>query len=201
MTSDRYSKSSDQPPEARKRMLRADAQRNRDAVVRTAIDMFQKQGVETPLEDIAKAAKVGIATLYRHFPSREALLAAALELKDRVLLESAAHVRAMDDPRLALSTWLRALQEYLTTFGGLQSPILSAVDEPSSPLAITCDCLLSITRDLLLAAQARGMVRKDVSAKQLFQCALGLSWAFAKTCSDEQTRSGVMHILECGYLA
>lgn len=201
MASDLYPKSGAQQPEAAKKALRADAQRNRDAVVRTAIEMFQNQGIETPLEDIAKAAEVGIATLYRHFPSREALLAAALELKDRDLLDTAAHVRAMHDPRLALGTWLKALQEYLTTFGGLQSTILYAVDEPTSPLAITCECLLSITRDLLLAAQAQGAVRKDVSAKQLFQCALGLSWAFKETRSDEQTRSGVLRILESGYLS
>lgn len=201
MKSDQLPKSSTEPVEARRKALRADAQRNRDAVVRAAIEMFQKHGIETPLEDVAKAAKVGIATLYRHFPSREALLAAALERKDLDLLDTAAEVRMMDNPKLALGVWLIALQEYLTTFGGLQSTILYAVDEPKSPLAITCDCILSITNDLLLAAQMQGAVRKDVSPKQLFQCALGLSWAFKETRSDEQTRSGVLRILESGYLA
>jgi len=57
------------------RPLRADARRNRDALLVVAAAQFAERGVETPLEDIARRAGVGIGTLYRHFPSREALIA------------------------------------------------------------------------------------------------------------------------------
>ncbi|MFA8091430.1 TetR/AcrR family transcriptional regulator [Klebsiella oxytoca] len=180
--------------------LRADAQRNRDAVVKSAITKFHAHGLEVSLDEIARDAGVGVGTLYRHFPSREDLLAAALERKDRDLLVVAEHVQAMNESQEALTIWFQALLEYLKTFGGLQMPVLNAVNEPTSPLAITCDCVLFITENLLKAAQKKGVVKTDITGKQLFQCIVGLSWAFNRTNSNDETKAGVMKILESGYL-
>src|SRR5690606_35014182 len=69
--------------------LRADARRNRDRVLKIAMQHFASRGVNASLEEIAKAAGVGAGTLYRHFPSREALLAAALQDRQAELREQA----------------------------------------------------------------------------------------------------------------
>jgi AcrR family transcriptional regulator len=85
------------PPEAPRR-LRADAARNRAAIVAVARDVFAEQGLEAPLEAIAARAGVGIATLYRRFPTREKLVAAALVEKIAAYAEAAEQALAVADP-------------------------------------------------------------------------------------------------------
>src|SRR5579859_7837972 len=80
------------------RRLRADAARNRDAIVAVARDVFAEQGLEAPLEAIAARAGVGIATLYRRFPSREKLVAAALVDKVNQYAQAAEQALEVPDP-------------------------------------------------------------------------------------------------------
>jgi AcrR family transcriptional regulator len=80
------------------RPLRADAARNRDAIVAVARDVFAEQGLEAPLEAIAARAGVGIATLYRRFPTREKLVSAALVDKVAEYVDAARQALAVPDP-------------------------------------------------------------------------------------------------------
>jgi AcrR family transcriptional regulator len=166
------------------RPLRADAQRNRDAILRTAMSHFALHGVGASLDDIAREAEVGAGTLYRHFPSREALLAAALRERQAELLAHAGRARKIADADMALSVWLEALQDYLRTFNGLPAPVLAAVKERASPLAFSCDTLVSTTGEFLQRAQVGGHARASVTANDLFLSALGIAWVLnrAETC-------------------
>jgi AcrR family transcriptional regulator len=80
------------------RRLRRDAQRNRDAILAAARQVFPEQGLEAPLEEIARRAGVGIATLYRRFPTRTELLDAVLAPAVQEHVDAAEQALAMDDP-------------------------------------------------------------------------------------------------------
>ena len=180
--------------------LRADARRNRDRILKTAMRHFASHGIGASLEDIARAAGVGAGTLYRHFPSREALLAAALQDQQAELLAHACAARAIADPDRALGRWLEALQDYLRTFNGLPAPVLAAVKERASPLALSCETLVSITGEFLARAQDHGHARASVTANELFLSALGIAWVLDRVDSYNTTRQALEQVFAHGYL-
>ena len=93
------------------RRLRADACRNRDAILAAAKEVFAEHGLEASLEDIAAKAKVGIATLYRRFPSRQHLVAAALIEKVAKYAEAAESALAISDPWTAFTSYVNTICE------------------------------------------------------------------------------------------
>lgn len=182
------------------RKLRADAQRNRDRILRVTIEHFVSRGIDASLEDIAKAAKVGAGTLYRHFPSREALLAAALEEQQAELLARSNEAQQIADPDLALRQWLAALQDYLRSFSGLPAPVLVAIKEQASPLAMSCQTLIGITGRFLARAQEQGHARASVTADDLFLGALGIAWVSDQVEAYDTTREALERLFAHGYL-
>jgi AcrR family transcriptional regulator len=181
--------------------LRADARRNRNRILETAMHHFTSHGVGASLEEIAREAGVGAGTLYRHFPSREALLAAALRNRQSELLAISRRARAIADADTALTTWLEALQDYLRTFNGLPAPVLAAVKAQGSPLALSCETLVSITEEFLTRAQLWGHARSSVTANDLFLASLGIAWVLnrAETCGTNP--AALNELLARGYLA
>lgn len=180
--------------------LRADARRNRDRILRTAMRHFSSHGITASLEEIARESGVGTGTLYRHFPSREALLAAALQDRQTDLLARSHKAREIADPDLALGTWLGALQDYLRTFNGLPAPVLAAVKQQASPLALSCEALVSITGEFLARAQHHGRARASVTANELFLAALGIAWVLDRAEACGTTRQALEKVLAHGYL-
>lgn len=180
--------------------LRADAQRNRDRILHIAMQHFASRGIGASLEDIAKAAGVGPGTLYRHFPTREALLAATLQDRQAELLARAEEARQIADPDLALRGWLGALQDYLHTFNGLPAPVLAALEEQASPLAVSCQNLVAITGEFLMRAQEQGHARATVTANDLFLGALGMAWVSDQVEAYGTTREALEAIFAHGYL-
>ncbi len=89
--------------------MRADAARNREAIVEAARDVFAERGADVPLEEIARRADVGIATLYRRFPTREDLIASAFEPKLRAYVEAAEAAEAEPDPWTGFCGYVRAV--------------------------------------------------------------------------------------------
>lgn len=180
--------------------LRADARRNRERILHVARQHFATHGVSTSLEEIAREASVGTGTLYRHFPSREALLAASLQDSQQQLLGHAEKARQISNPDAALAAWLDALQTYLRTFNGLPEPVLSALKEQASPLSLTCEKLASITGQFLSRAQREGTARASVTANDLFLGAIAIAWVHhrAEACGNATT--GLDAILRHGYL-
>jgi len=181
--------------------LRADALRNRERILRTAMRLFSAQGIDTSLDEIAREADVGPGTLYRHFPSREALLAAALREQQEELQERARRAREITDSGAALGAWLSALQDYLRTFDGLPSPVLAAVKELGSPLCLSCTSLVTLTGEFLARAQRDGHARASVTADELFLSALGMAWVLNRAGACGTSREGLENVLAHGYLA
>ena len=181
--------------------LRADARRNRERILRTAMRHFSLHGINASLEEIAREAEVGAGTLYRHFPSREALLAAALEDQQKELLACAQRAAELADSGAALGAWLGALQDYLRSFNGLPAPVLAAVKERESPLCLSCNALVSLTDEFLVRAQQDGRARATVTANELFLSALGIAWVLNRAEACGTTRQALEKVLAHGYLA
>ncbi len=180
--------------------LRADARRNYDRILRAALEHFYSRGINASLEDIARAAGVGPGTLYRHFPSREALLAAALRDRQAELLQRAEAARGLADADAALAAWLEALQSYLRTFNGLPAPLAAAVKEQASPLALSCQNLLQTTAEFLARAQQQGNARAGVTANELFLATLGMAWVSDQVDAYGTTREALQALFAHGYL-
>jgi AcrR family transcriptional regulator len=160
-----------------RRPLRADAQRNYDRIVQVAAEAFAENGTSASLDDIACRAGVGPGTLYRHFPSRDALLAAALRGALDELGDTARRLLAAPDAGAALDEWIVELARHLRTYGGLPDSIAAAMQDPDSPLGSRCQPMRTGTKQLLARAKDAGAVRADVQASDLTALIGSLAWA------------------------
>jgi AcrR family transcriptional regulator len=143
------------------RPMRADARRNYDKLVAAARDAFSTVGTSAPLEDIAERAGVGIGTLYRHFPTRQALLE-AVYAEEIQSMADAASALSDTDPWEALSTWLRQYVGFAATKKALTEALLEAA--PDSDVLLACrTALMGAGNGLIERAQAAGVVRPDTS--------------------------------------
>lgn len=159
------------------RPLRADARRNRRRLVDAAAAVFLEQGAEAPLELVARAADVGIGTLYRHFPGRPELLAAVL---DDVVGDVIDEVRAArDDAPTAWDALVRATgwSPSLRVLLHLSRSVDGAATATGGPLRPQVDAALGIVGEIVVAAQAEGAVRSDVSAGDVLLLAAATSRA------------------------
>jgi AcrR family transcriptional regulator len=148
------------------RRLRADAARNRAAIVAVARDVFAEHGLEAPLEAIAARAGVGIATLYRRFPTREKLVAAALVEKVAEYAEAARKALAAPDPWDGFAGFVERICELQAGDRGL-SDLLSmtlSADEQVEGLRRTANELLTTVID---RAKAAGTLREDFVGEDL----------------------------------
>jgi len=182
------------------RVLRADARRNRDHILEVAQRFFTEHGVDGSLDAVAKQAGVGPGTLYRHFPTREALLAALLEAREEVLGQRLETIRSESaDAAEALRGWLEALVDWAGAFDGLPEPLRAAMTAERSPLALTCEGYISTTDAFLSAAQREGSARGDVRGRDLFLAVLATSWARGAALADEQSPVAMVDLLATGW--
>ncbi|GAB3798608.1 TetR/AcrR family transcriptional regulator [Humibacter antri] len=159
------------------RPMRADAQRNYDHIVEVASDAFAERGVLTSLDDIACRAGVGPGTLYRHFPSRDGLIAAALSGSLDRLAALSEQLTASDDPGTALDEWMLALANHLRTYDNLPESIAASFRTDDSPLRNTCRPLVDTTSLLVARAKDAGVIRDDVEPRDLFALVSSVAWA------------------------
>jgi AcrR family transcriptional regulator len=158
--------------------LRADARRNRDELLDVARQVIAEEGVDASLRDIARRAGVGIGTLYRHFPTREALLAAIISDGVRRMAADAAELSAAMPPGEALATWLGGITRRIGPYEGLSISMLDAVTGDGTddePLRQACDGMMDAGRALLARAQAEGAVRPDVTWDDVFTAVAAIS--------------------------
>ena len=183
------------------RRTRADVVRNRASILSAAQRHFLASGVGTSLEAVAKEAGVGPATLYRHFPTREALLAGVLQLRSEELITRQTQIAQMADPDEALQQWLRALEDYFGAYSGLPEPLLLAARErePENPLTLPCEQLISTTEQYLVAAQRHGSVEPWVKGYDLFLAANSVAWIKGTGAGDESSLPALRRIIESGY--
>ncbi|HEU0041112.1 MAG TPA: helix-turn-helix domain-containing protein, partial [Jiangellaceae bacterium] len=121
------------------RPMRADARRTYERIVEVARATFAELGAEAPLDEIAKRASVGPGTLYRHFPTREDLLAGALHRDMGRLNDRAAELEAVPSAAEALVEWLREFVAHVNVYRGLPASVCSAIRDPESPLHLPCE--------------------------------------------------------------
>jgi len=142
------------------RPMRADARRNYEKLVAAARDVFTEQGSSASLEAVAERAGVGIGTLYRHFPTRQALLEAVYADEVQVMADAARGL-AGRDPWEALAEWFHQYVGFAATKRALMEALLDAA--PDSDVLKTCrNALGSAGDELISRAQAAGVVRLDV---------------------------------------
>jgi AcrR family transcriptional regulator len=160
-------------PFAPDRPMRADARRNYEEILRAAWEAFAEGGESTALEEIARRAGVGIGTLYRHFPSRQALLEALYVNELEEVCRSTAELD--DDPWTALSAWCEGLVGYLSTKRALANELLNYLDEDAALFRECRASLFAAGEPLLKRAQDAGVVRTDVVFSDVLQMVGGIT--------------------------
>jgi AcrR family transcriptional regulator len=183
------------------RPLRADARRNRDAILLAAREAFESEGVLASLDAIALRAGVGNATLYRNFPTRDDLLAAVVQTSiDTAIDESHTNFGALA-PRETLAGWLLQLTWQLRAWHDLPSCVVAAVNDAASPMKTACNPLLVRTRELLAAAQESGDAVAGVSGEDLFELVTALSWGIDRYGHDSETARRWVALATAGVFA
>jgi AcrR family transcriptional regulator len=176
-----------------RRPKRADAQRNYDKVVRAAREAFAERGTATSLEEIARRADVGIGTLYRNFPNRQALLEAVYVGEVDDLCRSAAELNELP-PWDAFAAWVNRLVGYLATKQALAQELLEYF-ERDAPLFQACrSSLFAAGEPLLERAQQAQAVRADTDLSEIIKIVGGI--AKIPSIEPDQTRHMVQIALD-----
>lgn len=156
--------------------MRADARKNRDHLLAVAGTAIAEQGADVSLRDIARRADVGLATLLRHFPTREALLDALLRASFDELTAKAAELEMSSSPEDALVSWLRDCVAWTTEYRGVTVLMAAAIEDTESALHASCVTLRAAGARLLIRAQDAGRARKDIDGADLFALVAMLAW-------------------------
>jgi AcrR family transcriptional regulator len=155
------------------RPKRADARRNYEKVLAAAREAFAEGGESTALEEIARRAGVGIGTLYRHFPNRQALLEALYVGEVEEMCRSAT---ALDtgDPWEALIGWFESFTSYIATKRALAAELQNYLDQDAPLFQVCRTSLFEAGEPLLKRAQEAGVVRGDVSIGEVIQMVVSI---------------------------
>lgn len=155
---------------ARRRPARADARRNYDKLIAAARATFAELSTSAPLEEVARRADVGIATLYRNFPTRE-LLIESVYLEEVQAVSNAASEGAGRDPWDALVTWLDRFVAYVAT----KRALIEGINRDTFAFQACREVLWGAAEPLLLNAQQAGLIRADVSVDDVLRLVGGIA--------------------------
>lgn len=156
--------------------MRADAQKNYSHLLAVARDVVTERGADASMRDIARRAGVGLATLLRHFPTREALFEPLLRTKLDALTQKAGELETSSPADDALLSWFREGVAFVDSYSGVVALMASAHENPDSALYAPCTAVRSAGARLLLRAQAEGTARADMDADDLFALMSALGW-------------------------
>jgi AcrR family transcriptional regulator len=156
--------------------MRADARKNYSRILTVAREVVTAHGVDASMRDIARRADVGLATLLRHFPTREALFEALLRTNLDALTQKAGELETSNPPDDALVSWFREGVAFVGSYSGVVALMASAHADPDSALYAPCTAVRSAGARLLLRAQAEGTARADMDADDLFALMSALGW-------------------------
>ncbi|MFD8949834.1 TetR/AcrR family transcriptional regulator [Streptomyces xanthophaeus] len=152
------------------RSKRADAQRNRETVLTAAAEVFVTDGVDAPIRRIASQAGVGMATIYRHFPTRADLVTAVYQHQIEACAEAGPKLlAAADSPLDALRQWTDLFVDFLVTKHGLADALQSDSDRFAALHAYFLDRLLPVCAQLLEAAVEAGDIRAGTQPYELMR--------------------------------
>ncbi len=168
------------------RSLRADARRNRELLLAAAVRLFSERGVDATLDSIAKEAGVGIGTLYRNFPTREALVEAAYRNELDAVCDAAPALMTTLPPGEALRAWMDRFVDYMTTKIGMADALRAVISSGGDPYAHSRDRLGQAISALLGAAAASGHLRADVDPDDVLMSLSGIALATGRPAQREQ---------------
>ena len=174
------------------RPLRADAARNRQALIDAAYDAFRRGGVSASLDDIAKSAGVGPGTLYRHFPHRDELVLAVIDEGLLELAELGDRLASAPDPVEALTVWLDAFIAQSSLFDGLARTLV----HPEGGDDTNCKRSKNAGAALLRRAIGGGALRDDVTSDDLLDMAAAIAWIGERSTDTGQRRRLLMVVMD-----
>jgi AcrR family transcriptional regulator len=163
------------PSKKNVRKPRADAVRNRELVLEAAKAVFSAGGAEASLEAVARTAGVGIGTLYRHFPTREALFEAVYRREVDHLADLAEQLKR-EPPVDALRHWVRSNVKFVATKRGMSAALALAADKNSELFSYSFDRLTRAVGGLLERAVATGEIRDDIGPEDLLRALVGMCY-------------------------
>jgi AcrR family transcriptional regulator len=170
------------------RPLRADARRNRAKVLEAAEEVFASEGLAVPIDEVARRAGVGVGTVYRHFPTKEALFEAIVVDRIEGLVERAEELSSADDPCTALFTFISELVDLAVKKKDLTDE-LARVGVQSEDLIAGVKERLEHSFDVLLGrAQAVGGVRQDINRTDMTALVMGTCMAASQHGCAESTQ-------------
>ncbi|TIM32345.1 MAG: TetR/AcrR family transcriptional regulator [Mesorhizobium sp.] len=157
--------------------MRADAKKNYSHILAVAREVVTQHGADASMRDIARRAEVGLATLLRHFPTREALFEALLCTNLDALTQKADELERSNSPDEALISWFQEWLVFAQSYRGVVTMMAAAHTNPDSALYASCAAVHSASARLLLRAQAEGAARPDMNGDDLFALMTALGWA------------------------
>ncbi|MFD5564814.1 TetR/AcrR family transcriptional regulator [Kitasatospora griseola] len=176
-----------QPTGPTRRRPRADALRNRERLLAEADAAFREEGTGASLEGIARRAGVAIGTLYGHFPTRAALIAALLEERNRALFAHGERLAEDPDPARALAEWVRAVVGHAAAYQGLTEQLSAGAVE----LSESCAELTALCDRFTDRAGQAGALRGDTTGADLFTLMNAAAWS-----REHDTREQADRLLE-----
>ena len=171
------------------RAQRADARRNRDRLLAAASAVFEREGAEASLEEVARTAGVGIGTLYRHFPTRADLLEAVYRRNVDELCDGAAALLETLPPDRALEEWMQRFVRYVPAKKGMATHLKSIVSAESELFAYSHGRVTGTFETLIRAAAAAGSIRSDVDGEDVLRALSGICLV-----GDQQTQQQVCRL-------
>ena len=168
------------------RPMRADAQRNRARLLEAAVRAFSQEGPEVTLDAIAKDAGVGIGTLYRHFPTREALVEAAYRNELARLGGAVPELLRNLPPDQATRRWMDLFVDYMTTKRGMADALRAVIASGRNPYEHSRGQLIAAITALLQAAGEAGALRRDIDPADVLASLGGVSLTAGEPAQREQ---------------
>jgi AcrR family transcriptional regulator len=163
-------------PAADVRKPRADSARNRQLLIDSAKAAFAEAGLNVSLEEIARRAGVGIGTLYRHFPSREAVVEAVYRREVEQLAEAVPHLLESSTAGEALHQWMHLFVDYIATKRLIAPSLAAAAGKSPTLYATSLELITNAISTLVKRAVASGEVRKDIDPSDLLRAMVGVSY-------------------------
>ncbi|WP_328403089.1 TetR/AcrR family transcriptional regulator [Nocardia sp. NBC_00403] len=173
---------------SRVRRPRADARRNRERLLAAADEVFGAGGADAPLEHVARRAGVGVGTLYGHFPTRRALIAALLAERNEDLFERGD--RLLDGPVTAdiVAEWVRAVVQHAATYQGLAAVLAESLNDDGSELHASCLRMNGIGEELVDRAGRSAALGPDATAADVFTLINAAAWTREYAGPDQAER-------------
>jgi AcrR family transcriptional regulator len=181
--------------------VRADAQRNYDRIVAAAREVFREQGYDASLDEVAKRAGVGPGTLYRHFPKRENLIDAMLQVWVEKVTETADKALAFEGPdRDLLLSWFEQYVALISQHKGAPAKITSAMGDPDSPIMTKCQVLAGANDRVIGRLRDRGALRDGVDSIQVCRLVGGIATVADQSDLDAAAVRPMLEVVADGLL-